>query len=178
MKVTVGFVGLDKVVKELETFEKNVNKSLDIVVKSAATEFVREAKRLLGRPYPEGAQDTKELSGSITYEKDAAHENTYIAGTNIQYAPYIEFGTRPHFPPLGDETKGLIRWAYLHLGAARGKTPVFGKVKKNDRLSKAKSIAYAVAKNISKRGTLPKPYMRPAFTKAKQQLLRDLEEKF
>ena len=87
-------------------------------------------------------------------------------------------GTRPHFPPLGNENTGLMRWVIRHMGAAKGKTPVFGKVKKTDRVDKAKSIAFAIAKKIAKYGTPPKPFLRPAFIQAKQKLLQDLEAKY
>ena len=37
--------------------------------------------------------DTGNLRGSITHEVDTAGNAVYI-GTNVEYAPYVEFGTR------------------------------------------------------------------------------------
>ena len=37
--------------------------------------------------------DTGNLHGSITHEVDTAGNAVYI-GTNVEYAPYVEFGTR------------------------------------------------------------------------------------
>jgi len=146
------------------------------VVRNAAIFCSGEAKKNISRKYPEGAVDTGQLKTSITYEK--AGENTYRVGTNVTHAPYIEFGTKPHHPPLGNENSGLIRWAIRHMGAAKGKTPVFGKVRKQDRLMVASWIAYSIAWKIARYGTPPRPFLRPAFSKAKQKLLQDLKEKY
>lgn len=179
MKVTVKTQGLDKLEKELVSFEKNATQSLDQIIKSTAVFCVGEAKKNISQPYPEGARDTGQLKNNITYERAPQQEGiTYRVGTNVVHAPFIEFGTRPHHPPLGNESKGLIRWVLRHMNAARGKTPVFGKVKKQYRLMVASWIAYSIAWKIAHYGTPPRPYMRPAFIKAKQKLLQDLEEKF
>lgn len=49
--------------------------------------------------------DTGELRGSITYEVDG--EDCYI-GTNVEYAPYVEFGTGVHAEGGGRQTP----WVY------------------------------------------------------------------
>jgi len=179
MKVTAITQGLDKITKELGNFEKRETKNVRQVVKESAIFCSGKAKKNLSQPYPEGAIDTGQLRNNITYEEIITQEGiTYRVGTNVSHAPFIEFGTKPHFPPLGDETHGLIRWVIRHMGAAKGKTPVFGKVKKADRVDKARSIAFAIAKKIAKYGTPPKPFLRPAFIQAKQKLLQDLEAKY
>jgi len=176
MRVTAVTQGLDGITKELANFEKKETHNVRQVVKGAAIFCTGKAIKNLSRPYPEGAIDIGQLRDSTTYEEIIEPERIiYRVGTNVLHGPFIEFGTRPHFPPLGDENTGLIRWAIRHMGAAKGKTPVFGKVKKADRYDKAKSIAFATAKKIAKYGTPPKPFLRPAFIKAKQKLIQDLE---
>jgi HK97 gp10 family phage protein len=46
-----------------------------------------------------GAVDTGNLRNSITHETDS---DTAYVGTNVEYAPYVEFGTRryPHERPF------------------------------------------------------------------------------
>jgi hypothetical protein len=51
------------------------------------------------------------------------------------YAAPVEFGSRPHFPPVG----ALLLWVQKKMGA------------KNEK--EALSIAFAIAKTIAKRGT-------------------------
>lgn len=179
MRVTATTQGLDGITKELANFEKKEIHNVRQVVEGAAIFCTGKAKKNVSRPYPEGAIDTGQLRDNITYEEIITQEGvTYRVGTNVLHGPFIEMGTRPHFPPLGDENTGLMRWVIRHMGAAKGKTPVFGKVKKADRVGKAKSIAFAIAKKIAKYGTPPKPFLRPAFIQAKQKLLQDLEAKY
>ena len=176
MRVTVITQGLGVITKELANFEKKETQHVRQVVKGAAIFCTGKAKKNLSRPYPQGAIDTGQLRDSITYEEIIESESiTCRVGTNVLHAPFIELGTKPHFPPLGDENTGLIRWVIRHMGAAKGKTPVFGKVKKAERADKARSIAFAIAKKIAKYGIPQKPFLRPAFTEAKQKLIQDLE---
>lgn len=82
-----------------------------------------------------------------TLKKSGHIEREFLKKTIIYdtpYATYIEFGTRPHFPPV----KPLQEWAKRVL-----------------RLSdaEAKSAGWAIAKKISERGTEPQPFLRPAI---------------
>ena len=90
-----------------------------------------------------GTTNTGRLSQSIEVE-DRPFEKTVIVGTNVHYAPYVEFGTRPHMPPV----EPLVEWAHLKLH--------------DDK------VGYAIAKAIAKRGTKPKPFMRPAVRVGQQ----------
>ena len=65
-------------------------------------------------------------------------------GPTVEYAPYVEFGTRPHWAPMG----ALQPWAGRH---------GFGAGAKGDWL---------VRFIISKRGTKAHPFMRPAAQKS------------
>ena len=145
-------------------------------IRGAAEYCSKRAKKYLSRPYPQGAIDTDQLRSNITYVKVKDSENiVYRTGTNVEHAPYIEKGTKPHFPPLGDENEGLIRWVIRHMRARAGATPVFSGGKSKDRLAIARQIALNIAWKIYHHGTPPKPFLRPAFTEAKRKLIHDLE---
>jgi hypothetical protein len=76
------------------------------------------------------------LRASVTWRegKEASGLVLYI-GTNLAYARWVEFGTRPHWPPPG----ALDEWARAH-GIPSG---------------------YLVARKISRSGTPPQPFLRP-----------------
>lgn len=79
--------------------------------------------------------DTGRLRNSIAVDSpDNRHREI---GTNVDYAPYVEFGTRPHWPPVG----AVAPWARRH-----GMEP------------------FMVARAISRSGTKAQPFMRPAAT--------------
>lgn len=163
MKVTISIQGANEVLKELNNItEKNIQK-LNNDIKNAAIYCMGEAKRNVSRPYPQGAVDTGQLMNSITIEERIGENQiNYLIGTNVNYAPYVEYGTRPHFPPV----QALMEWVKRH---ARGSKSLFGK-------DDTRKVAYAIAFTISKRGTTPRPFLRPAFILAKNKLLLDLEK--
>lgn len=92
-------------------------------------ELIRKANknRLLGRPLKRfftasaidvqrnakkrAPVDTGRLRDSIVYEvQGGAVPMQATIGTNVKYAPFVEFGTRPHFPP----PSALETWARRH----------------------------------------------------------------
>ena len=91
--------------------------------------------------------DTGRLRASIHTRKESW--NTVIVGTDVEYAPYVEYGTPPHMPPV----EALKSWASRH--------------------KMGEKAAWALAKKIEKLGTQPQPFMRPAL-RANKQKIEDL----
>ena len=100
-----------------------------------------------GRAKLKSPVDTGRLRSSITHkiEKERA-----LVGSNVFYAPYVEFGTRPHFPPVG----ALATWARRHGFAS----------------------PWPLAVAISRRGTRPHPYLGPALEESRGDVDRFLKE--
>jgi len=84
------------------------------------------------------AYDTTALYYSLRI-KTARRGLTVLVGSISKYAPYIEFGTRPHWPPISKIRAWCIRKG---LGAG---------------------AAFVVARKIAERGTPPRPWLNPAF---------------
>lgn len=118
------------------------------------------AKDLVGQPMVEGMRqatllvtrdarllapvDTGRLKNSIVPDLRVVSDTVIgVVGTNVRPAPYVEFGTKPHFPPLDK----LQVWASRH-----GTT------------------AYAVARGIAAHGTKAHHYLQGAFDKNQQQI--------
>ena len=78
--------------------------------------------------------DLRELTGSLN--KKVTKDNA-VVGTNVEYAPFVEFGTRPHAAPIS----ALQGWADRH-GIPVG--AVFGSIKK--------------------KGTKAQPFLLPSLT--------------
>lgn len=81
--------------------------------------------------------DTGRLRASITSVLQPTQARVQAS---VFYAPHVEFGTRPHWPPLA----AMQPWAGRH-GFPKG------------RLG-----AFLVARAIARRGTRPHPFMRPS----------------
>lgn len=85
--------------------------------------------------------DTGRLRSSITHRVAELHA---LVVAPVFYAPHVEFGTRPHFPPPG----ALAVWARRHGFAS----------------------PYPVALAIARRGTRAQPFMRPAAEATKKEI--------
>lgn len=80
--------------------------------------------------------DRGRLRNSIGTETTSNRERS--VGSNVDYAPHVEFGTSPHFPP----PDALEGWARRHgFGEGGG---------------------FLVARAIARKGTKEQPYLRPA----------------
>lgn len=78
------------------------------------------------------------LYDSVVTEVSARGLAVWVGSTS-QYAPYVEFGTRPHWPPI----EAIEEWCEV-----KG-IPV--------------EAAFPIARKIAERGTEPAPFMRPAL---------------
>ncbi len=78
--------------------------------------------------------DIAELRGSLNKQ---VTKNNAVVGTNVEYAPFVEFGTRPHAAPIS----ALKGWADRH-GIPVG----------------------AVWMSIKKKGTKAQPFLLPSLT--------------
>lgn len=94
----------------------------------------RSAIYIQSRARENAPVDTGRLRGSIGIESPGNRQR--IVGANTEYAEYVETGTRPHFPP----PSALAGWVSRHGGGD----------------------PYSLALHISKVGTQPHPYMKPA----------------
>jgi hypothetical protein len=96
----------------------------------------------------ENSTDTGQLlkSGEPPERVDDA---AVVWGYKAPYAPYVEYGTAPHYPPI----EPLKRWASRVLGD--------------------ESIAYALQKKIGEEGTEPQPFVRPGIEAMKRRLRRE-----
>jgi len=70
-----------------------------------------------------------------------------IVGSNKSYAPHVEFGTRPHWPPPG----ALALWAKRH-----------------------NVDEFAMMRGIARHGTRPRHYLRNAFESEKNNVIADV----
>ena len=97
--------------------------------------------------------DTGRLRQSIAYAVRTVGDSIRgIIGSAVKYAPFVEFGTRPHWPPLG----ALQPWARRH-GFPAGA-----------------SGAFLVARKIAQFGTPATRFLRNALEDNKREVERDL----
>lgn len=75
---------------------------------------------------------------------------TYEVFPTSKYAAFVEFGTKPHFPP----PQALAGWARRHGLSGR---------------------EYLIARAIARRGTRPQPFLFPAYEAEKDNFIESIK---
>lgn len=120
-------------------------------VKGPATTFIRSvAFEVLGHAQQNAPSNFGRLRNSLTVDMGPRFRNEVSAtvGTDLTYAKAVEWGSRPHFPPVAP----LELWVRRKL-----RVPA----------RRARSVAFLVARKISKRGTPAQPFLGPALEQSK-----------
>lgn len=94
--------------------------------------------------------DNAALKQSLHFEVKKGELTGQVYSDKI-YAPFVELGTRPHFPPV----EALKEWAKRH---------------------GMEGAEWAIAKKIGEKGTKPQPFLYPAF-ETEGKLLPDYAKK-
>lgn len=115
---------------------------LDDMVKDLAHRLAFRAKNYA--PYATGNLRRTIVPHQV---RPAEWEVPAVGSENKPYAAFMEFGTRPHWPPSED----IERWVRIKFKIAEPKA--------------VKRTAYLVRRAIAKRGLAPRYYMRQAFEK-------------
>lgn len=77
-----------------------------------------------------------------------------IVSAGAEYATHVEYGTRPHYPPIS----ALKEWAGRVIGD--------------------ENAAYPIANIIAQRGTKAQPFMRPALDDSRGHIIRKYRDIF
>ena len=153
MKVSMEMVGMDKLMEELESFSLRKAKEVSQEVNAAALEVQDEAKRNLT---DWGAINTGHLRNSIIAEMTADRMGAEVGAdkATAPYAPYVEFGTKPHWPP----SDAIRRWVLDH------KMP--------------ETAVFPISLKIARHGTRARPFLYPAFNKVAKEFVQRLRRLF
>ncbi len=127
--------GTEQVIKNLSHIEKSIVQEIVYGAQAVQAKLINDARANV----PVGV--TGALSASIQPGAIIVTDDNVEAfvEANVDYASFLEFGTRPHFPPVD----ALRDWCAKFLGDER--------------------LAFVVARAISRRGTLAHPFMGPAL---------------
>ena len=96
---------------------------------------------------------TGDLEGKL---KELAEERWQVYYSAL-HAPFVEFGTKPHFPPFDP----IFKWCRRKLGLSDKEAAIAAK---------------AIQWHIYHHGSEPDPYLRPAIDRAKAFIQKDFAE--
>jgi len=104
---------------------------------------------------------------------------------NVNYSVFVHEGTRPHFPPIEPimrwvKNKGIGQQFYIKSKRAIATKRKAVKTKSGESekrySSEVRSVAYAIAKSISKKGTRGKKFFELALAQAEPTILKMANE--
>ena len=170
--LSYNITNIDEAFKKIDKFSVNIQNEVKNEIAASALKIQSDAKR--AAPVYLG-----KLRQSIyMYEINEGNKFAYKVGTNESYAPYVEFGTGGKVSIPGeyssfasqfknksggkfkDMIKALMQWVERK-GLATGKN--------------AKSVAYAIAISILRRGMRAQPFLLPAYEVEKSKLTSRLK---
>jgi len=133
MKVTLTSVGHKELQRDLKKMSKETAVKIKQETYASGLDVQKEAKSRLKEM---GAWDLGNLANTILVDRSSDGSMVEI-GPTAPYGPYVEFGTKKHFPP----PDALEGWAKRH----------------------GFDSAWPICKAIAERGLPPKPYLLPAY---------------
>lgn len=132
---TINVTGEEKIRGNIARLRKLLPEALAMANEQTGDEMVTEAQRNLR---DHDAIVTGDLYNSIEARPSPSGLQVSV-GTTSPYGPWVEFGTRPHWPPVD----AIRAWCRL-----RGIN---------------EKAAFPIAKKISERGTPEQPFLYPAY---------------
>src|SRR5262245_4832010 len=135
MAFRVRITGGEKIAKNVEYLRREFPEFLNAANLETGAEILDLARRNVKQL---DAFDTGDLHNSL--DMSVSPKRLFVSVYSSEpYAPYIEFGTRPHFPPL----EPIREWC-RHKGIPE-------------------SAAFPIAKKIAEIGTPERPFLYPAY---------------
>lgn len=137
MTITIPPEDLERLRKKFDS--KEFKEKVDEALQAASAELEADVVKNINE---RKITNTGRLAQSIYSRK--IDELTYEVATDVYYAPFVEYGTRPHYPNY----QSIYVWVGQKLGI-RGK--------------KQSDVAWAVVNKIAKKGTEAREYFTDAY---------------
>jgi HK97 gp10 family phage protein len=169
-KFTFDIANLSDVLKKLDTLDGKIQQDVKDELNASALNIQSGAKRLA--PVNFG-----QLRNSIYLKEQNVEKGiVYTIGASASYAPYVEFGTGGKvsipagFEELASGFKGKKAGTFKDMVEAL----TLWVKRKGIGGGNDKSIAYAIAISILKKGMRPQPFLIPSFEAEKPKLIKNI----
>jgi HK97 gp10 family phage protein len=169
-KFTFDIANLSDVLKKLDTLDGKIQQDVKDELNASALNIQSGAKRLA--PVNFG-----QLRNSIYLKEQNVEKGiVYTIGASASYAPYVEFGTGGKvsipagFEELASGFKGKKAGTFKDMVEAL----TLWVRRKGIGGGNDKSIAYAIAISILRKGMRPQPFLIPSFEAEKPKLIKNI----
>lgn len=169
---TFDITNISEVLGKLQSLDKKVQQDVKDEINASALNIQSGAKRL-------APVNLGQLRNSI-YLKEKTIKDGYVftIGSSASYAPYVEFGTGGKvsipkgFEQLASGFKGKKAGTFKDMVQAL----TLWVRRKGIGGGKDKSVAYAIAISILRKGMRPQPFLIPAFEIEKPKMINNIKK--
>lgn len=133
--------------------QRNLKRSIPLLHEALGLGLDDLAWKIAGKARQKAPKHTGHLARSIATWSPIGQPLIREVGTRVHYAPYIEFGTKPHWPPFA----AIRDWVWLN----RRKFGINGRGL--GAQTSVDNVARAIQRKIAHSGTKAQPYLTPAF---------------
>jgi HK97 gp10 family phage protein len=169
---TFDITNISEVLGKLQSFDKKVQQDVKDEVNASALNIQSGAKRL-------APVNLGQLRNSIYLKEQKVDKGfVFTVGSNASYAPYVEFGTGGKvsipagFEQLASGFKGKKAGTFKDMVQAL----TLWVRRKGIGGGNDKSIAYAIAISILKKGMRPQPFLIPSFETEKPKMINNIKK--
>lgn len=155
MSISAEVKGLKEVQAKMEQIVRDLSgKPMVNAMRDATLVVERSAKQ-------NSPVDTGRLRASIVPEVIGRDKEVQgIVGSNVKYAPFMELGTRPHWPPL----ESIIAWVHRKQMTGTYSIKTHRRMgSKTTQEGQDRATAFLIARAISRRGTKALRYLGRAI---------------
>ncbi|APF20396.1 hypothetical protein Calab_1455 [Caldithrix abyssi DSM 13497] len=133
---------------------KQIKKNLERELANIGEDMVANVVEYLDR---RNINVTGDLRKSIVSEVKREQEKLLLTvGTNLLYAPFVHYGTKPHWPPK----KAIRKWVYKKFGLT------------HKALNRA---TFLIRRKIAEQGTRKKPFLLAVYRLYKPRIVKRLQ---
>jgi HK97 gp10 family phage protein len=169
---TFDITNISEVLGKLQSFDKKVQQDVKDEVNASALNIQSGAKRL-------APVNLGQLRNSIYLKEQKVDKGfVFTVGSSASYAPYVEFGTGGKvsipagFEELASGFKGKKAGTFKDMVQAL----TLWVRRKGIGGGNDKSIAYAIAISILKKGMRPQPFLIPSFETEKPKMINNIKK--
>lgn len=118
-------------------------------LKAALDDYAAEVEQILKEKITAGGHiASHKLINNLDYQVDLGGTSLSVSISFENYLKYLDLGTKPHFPPIGNgqDGTGILSWV-------RTKNLIRNAKTYDGKLPTEKQLAFLIARKISKVGT-------------------------
>lgn len=149
--------------KGFTDFEKKVREMIERIVRRILLKIQRDADKIIRDNKAIATAEMLKNLRSQVYQEASKIVGVVGVGANVPYAIYRHEGTKPHFPPVDDIKRWVVKKGIFR--DSKGKSTTMKRVKKSghNEESRLNAIAFLIARKISRKGTTGIAFLRMAL---------------